>query len=234
MGVPVLKYFKPDLLRRTKIMKHHHIDLLFDVGANAGQYGEFSRTLGYKGEIISFEPVNDAFEGLKKVSEKDQRWSVNHYALGDVPGKSVINIAGNSFSSSILKMEDTHVESLPESMYIGTQEIEVKTLNDVFHSFYKEGKNVMLKIDTQGYEKNVIEGADKVLDKVSLIQLEMSLVELYKSEMLYTEMIRFMQERDFTLISLENGFCDQNTGQLLQVDGIFRNNKYPRQFVSNV
>ncbi|MNE55278.1 hypothetical protein D3C80_1501040 [compost metagenome] len=122
-------------------------------------------------------------------------------------------------------MEDTHVESLPESMYIGTQEIEVKTLNEVFHSFYKEGNSVMLKIDTQGYEKNVIEGADKVLDKVSLIQLEMSLVELYKNEMLYTEMIRFMQERDFTLISLENGFCDQNTGQLLQVDGIFRNEK---------
>ncbi|MNR16266.1 hypothetical protein D3C85_1328560 [compost metagenome] len=63
------------------------------------------------------------------------------------------------------------------------------------------------------------------MDKVSLIQLEMSLVELYKNEMLYTEMIRFMQERDFTLISLENGFCDQNTGQLLQVDGIFRNEK---------
>jgi FkbM family methyltransferase len=225
MGIPVLKYLKPDLLRRVKIMQHHGIDLLFDVGANAGQYGELTRTVNFRGKIISFEPLNDAFQKLNQASSKDQQWEINNYALGDVAGKSTINIAGNSYSSSILKMEEQHVETLPESKYIGTQEIEIKTLNDVFNSYYKAGNKVMLKIDTQGYEKQVIEGASDVLDKITLIQLEMSLVALYESELLLTEMIQFLDQKGFTLIALENGFSDKKTGQLFQVDGIFLNTK---------
>jgi hypothetical protein len=101
MGIPVLKYFKPDLLRRTKIMSHYGIDLLFDVGANIGQYGIMARTLNYKGQIISFEPLNDAFEKLEKASMNDSQWKINHFALGDIATKNTINIAGNSGSSSI-------------------------------------------------------------------------------------------------------------------------------------
>lgn len=223
MGVPVLKYFKPDWLRRSKILKHHGIDLLFDVGANAGQYGEMSRMLGYTEKIVSFEPVDDAFQRLKKAAAKDSKWEINRYALGDVAGTSTINIAGNSFSSSILNMETAHVEGSPESKYIGTQEIEIKTLNEVFHSFYQKGNKVLLKIDTQGYEKNVLEGSDAILDKIELIQLEMSLVQLYENEPLYQEIIHYLDEKGFTLISLENGFSNVQTGQLLQVDGIFQN-----------
>lgn len=228
MGIPVLKYFKPDLLRRTKIMSHYGIDLLFDVGANIGQYGIMARTLNYKGRIVSFEPLNDAFEKLKKASMNDSQWTINHFALGDIATKNTINIAGNSGSSSILKMESKHVETLPESEYIGTQEIEIKTLNTVFDSFYKQGNKVMLKIDTQGYEKNVLEGADQVLDKITLIQLEMSLIPLYQDEILFTEMVQYMEGKGFTLIALENGFSDSKTGELFQVDGIFRNNKHSK------
>lgn len=225
MGVPVLKHFKPDLLRRTKIMSHYGIDLLLDVGANIGQYGVLTRMIKYKGRIVSFEPLNDAFEKLKQASNSDSNWTINHFALGDVATKSTINIAGNSGSSSILKMEDKHVETLPESEYIGTQEIEIKTLNEVFPSFYQNGNKVMLKIDTQGYEKNVLEGADQVLDKISLIQLEMSLVSLYQDEILFTEMVQYMEGKGFILVALENGFSDSKTGQLFQVDGVFLNNR---------
>ena len=225
MGFPVLRYLKPDLLRRIKLMNHHQIDLLFDIGANTGQYGELMRTIKYKGDIVSFEPLNDAYEKLKKASEGDPKWAVNHFALGNSNDKSVINIAGNSASSSILEMKAIHVETLPESKYIQQQEIEVKKVNDVFDLFYKEGNKVMLKIDTQGYEKHVIDGADEVLDKVTLIQMEMSIAELYENEMLYLDMINYLKERGFRLIAFENGFSDKKTGELFQVDGIFLNEK---------
>lgn len=225
MGIPVLKYFKPDLLRRIKIMNHHNIDLLFDIGANTGQYGELMRTLNYKGNIISFEPLNDAFEELKKKAKNDTKWDIHHYALGEEDTKSIINIAGNSVSSSILHMNETHVETEPESKYVGQQEIEVKKLNNVFHSFYKNGNKAMLKIDTQGYEKQVLEGATDILDKISLIQLEMSLVALYESEMLYLDIIDYLDKKGFKLIAFENGFSNPKTGTLLQVDGIFSNEK---------
>ena len=223
MGVPVLRYMKPDLLRRIKIMNDLKIDLLFDIGANTGQYGEEIRTIKYKGDIVSFEPLNKAYAELEKVSKSDNNWKIEHYALGDSNSKNTINIAGNSVSSSILEMKEVHVKSAPTSGYIATQEIEVKKLDDVFHNFYKEGNKVMLKIDTQGFEKQVLDGAINVLDKVSLIQIEMSLISLYEGEMLYKEMIQFIESKGFKLISFENGFNDKVTGQLLQVDGIFAN-----------
>jgi FkbM family methyltransferase len=225
MGVPVLKYFKPDLLRRIKIMNHHKIDLLFDIGANTGQYGVLMRTLGYTRKIVSFEPLNNAYEELQKVTKNDGNWETYNYALGSENGISTINISGNSVSSSILNIKALHVATDPQSGYIGKQEIEVKQLNVIFDSIFQEGKNVMLKIDTQGFEKQVLEGATNIINKVSLIQLEMSLVALYDSETLYLDIIDYLDKKGFKLIAFENGFNNSETGELLQVDGIFSNEK---------
>ena len=218
-------YLKSDLKRRIKIINHCNIDTLFDIGANTGDYSKKMRELGYRKRIISFEPLNDAFETLEKHALKDSNWSVNNYALGDEDAKSIINVAGNSCSSSILNMLPKHIESDPDSKYVARQEIEVKKLDTVFSSFAKETDNVMVKIDTQGYEKNVIEGATESLALISIIQLEMSIVALYENEMLYTEMISYLDGKGFQLYSLENGHYNRDTGQLLQVDGIFVNEK---------
>ena len=79
----------------------------------------------------------------------------------------------------------------------------------------------MIKIDTQGYEKNVIDGATESLNNIKIIQLEMSILPLYENEILFIEMINYLDKKGFQLFSLENGFSDLTTGQLLQVDGIF-------------
>lgn len=222
MGIPVIKYLKPDLNRRMKIIDHYKIDLLFDIGANTGQFGELMRTLSYKGEIISFEPLKDAFSKLERIAQKDKNWKAQNYALGDTNSTSYINIAGNSVSSSILDMKDKHIENAPESKYIGKQEISIKMLNSVFNNFYSENKNVMLKIDTQGFEKQVLLGADSILKNVLLIQLEMSLTNLYENELMFLDMIQFMETINFKLIGIESGFSDKLSGELLQVDGIFK------------
>lgn len=204
-------------------MKHYDIDTVLDIGANAGQYGMLMRTIKYKGRIVSFEPLSSAFQQLQKNSKNDKSWTVNNYALGDKSESAQINVAGNSFSSSLLDIKDVHVESAPESQYTHTEEIEVKTLDMVFSEFCSAENKVMVKIDTQGFEKNVIDGAVNSLPKVKLLQLEMSLVELYENEMLFDEMVAYLKERGFTLISLEPGFANPASGELLQVDGIFLN-----------
>ena len=84
----------------------------------------------------------------------------------------------------------------------------------------------MVKIDTQGFEKNVIDGAIKNLNNIKIIQLEMSIIELYKGEMLFQQMTQYLEDRGFVLISLENGFSNSTTGELLQVDGIFVNKAF--------
>ena len=220
---PIIKYYKPDLPRRMKILRHYDIDTIFDIGANTGQYATLNRIMGYKGKIISFEPLNDAFQKLKMHSRKDKNWLVNNYALGDKEDKGTINIAKNSYSSSVLDIGDLHLDSAPNSKYIGQQEIHIKRIDAVFHLFSDIDNNIMVKIDTQGFEKNVLDGAVGILDKIKIIQLEMSIFELYEGEILYQEMISLLDAKGFKLISLENGFSNPNTGELLQVDGIFLN-----------
>jgi|MudIll2142460700_1097286.scaffolds.fasta_scaffold106937_2 FkbM family methyltransferase len=209
------------LERRLKIMNYCNIDTLFDIGASNGQYAIEMREIGYGNIIISFEPLKSSFKDLEKASLKDNNWIINNYALGNEDTKGVLNVAGNSDSSSILNMLPMHLESAPWSKYIGQQEIEIKKLDSVFNSFVKKEDRVMIKIDTQGYERNVIDGASASLNKIQIIQLEMSIVPLYENEMTYIEMIKYLDNKGYQLFSLEDGFSHPTSGQLLQVDGIF-------------
>jgi hypothetical protein len=88
-------HLKNDLKRRLKIIKHFKIDVLFDVGANVGQYAQKTRNLGYNKKIISFEPLKADFEILKRTATKDKHWIVNNYALGHEDTVGFINISGS-------------------------------------------------------------------------------------------------------------------------------------------
>lgn len=216
-------FLSKDLLRRIKIMKFFKINVLFDIGANNGQYAVKMRKMGYDKKIISFEPLKGAYRNLERASRKDDDWIINNYAIGDKDGSGIINISENSFSSSILRMLPSHSESAPNSKFIDTQEITIKKIDSVFNSFTNLGDRVMLKIDTQGYEKKVIEGALSSLKNILIIQIEMSIIELYEGELGFIEMIKLLNDKGFKLFSLENGFSNLDSGQLMQVDGIFVN-----------
>ena len=216
-------HLKNDYKRRLKIINNNNINLLFDIGANTGQYARKMRNLGFKGKIISFEPLNDVFAILKQAAAHDRNWIVNNYALGNEDSTGVINVSQKSDCSSILNMMPEHKESASGLEYVAQQEIEIKKLDTVFNSFTGKSDNVMIKIDTQGFEKNVIDGAVGSLGGIRIIQIEMSIVPMYENEMLFVEMIGYLKNKGFQLYSLENGHYNRNTGQLLQVDGIFVN-----------
>lgn len=219
-------HLKNDYKRRLKIINNCKINLLFDIGANAGQYSKKMRNLGYTKKIISFEPLKDVFEVLKQHALHDKNWIVNNYALGNEDSVGIINVSKKSDCSSILNMLPEHKQSASGLEYITQQEIEIKKLDTVFSSFAGKSDNVMVKIDTQGYEKNVIDGAFESLRKIMIIQLEMSIVPMYENEMLFVEMIEYLKNKDFQLYSLENGHYNRKTGRLLQVDGIFVNKNF--------
>jgi FkbM family methyltransferase len=223
-GYQIRKYpppFEIDIQRRMQLIRNFNINKILDVGANKGQYASAMRTFGYTGDIISFEPLKYEFSKLLESSAADSRWEAVNIALGDEEKETDINIAGNSISSSILDMLPTHIESAPHSAYIGKERIKITTLDSIFFSFCKENDRVLLKVDTQGFERNVLSGAERSLQNIIGIQIEMSLVPLYSDGVLLREMIDYLESRNFSLFSLENGFWDRNTGRLLQVDGIF-------------
>jgi FkbM family methyltransferase len=205
-----------------RLLATHRINTVIDVGANSGQYAHGLRVLGYRGRIISFEPLSSAFAELQRNQARaPEGWEIVNVALGDHPGRAVLNIAGNSYSSSILPMLPAHLRSAPDSRFIGQEEIAVETLDAIVAKMINPSERLFLKSDTQGYDATVLAGAAKSLERVEGIQVEMSIIPLYEGELLLVEMIRYLAERGFTLMSLEPGFADPKTGQLLQTDGIF-------------
>jgi FkbM family methyltransferase len=222
MGYDVIR-FAPHthpLARRKSLLQNYGITIVLDVGANSGQYGRELRELGYKGQIISFEPMRSPYESLKVNAESDARWRTFNFALGDKECDATINIAGNSYSSSMLEMLPSHLDSAPESKYVGAEQIQVKTLDSLFSSLCSKRETVLLKSDTQGFEMNVLKGAENSLPFIDTIQLEMSLVPLYEGELLIDRLLPLLYGKGYRAVSLEPGFADRETGQLLQVDAI--------------
>ncbi len=221
MGAQLTRYPEDNLRRRLKLIEHFGINKIFDVGANVGNYAIVMRKLGFKGNIISFEPLTSAFKSLKQNAQKYSNWETVNIALGRNDDQAFINVAGNSDSSSLLEMLPDHLKSAPQSSYIGKEKITVRKVDSIINDYYKNGDRIFLKIDTQGFEKEVLEGSLESLSKIVGIQLEMSIIPLYNGGILFCEMIDFLKTKGFHIYSLENGFSDPETGRLLQMDGIF-------------
>src|SRR5262249_40791697 len=164
-------------------------DWVIDVGANAGQYGEGLRRCGYRGHILSFEPLAQPYSALLRASAGDPNWDVGpRIAIGAADEELEMNVSANSVSHSLLPMLSAHGDAAPESAYIGIERVSVRRLEEAAEPYLWGAKRILLKIDTQGYEDRVIAGAALILDRVVAIQTELSLVPLYAGQVLFPEM----------------------------------------------
>lgn len=224
LGLDVSR-FTPEarpVARRRRLFEVHGIDVVLDVGASGGDWGQELRDdVGFTGPIRSFEPTSTAFKALQARAERDANWDVFNFALGDIEDEHTIHIAGNSDSSSILGMLPAHETAAPESKFVGEETISVRTLDEIFDEVCPKGASVYLKIDTQGYEGRVLRGAESSLSRIDVVQLEMSLVPMYAGELSLVELLELMFDQGYELIGLDPGFTDPRTGNVLQVDGIF-------------
>jgi FkbM family methyltransferase len=198
------------------------VDVVFDVGANEGQYGFELRHAGYRNRIVSFEPLPDAHAFLQEQTKQDPLWTIHErVAIGAREGKSVINISGNKLSSSLLPMLASHSDAAPESAYVGKADVNVIALDSVFDRYVSESETPALKIDAQGFEHEVLEGVSAYLDRFTCILVELSTVPLYQDQKTYEWFISFFKTHGFYLWWLKPGFTDPVTGQTLQFDACF-------------
>lgn len=212
--------FPPDVSREA-FLERLDIDVVLDVGANEGQYAVDLRELGYGGRIISFEPLSEQFSLLEQRSSTDERWDCLNLALGGHDGEATINKAEYSVFSSFLETTNFIEELDPGSVARGREKVRIRRLDAVLEEMSIGEGAVWLKIDTQGYELTVLEGASGWLDRFSAVQLEMSLRAAYEGQPGFETVRSFMGERGFVLAAILPGFTKPDTNELVEVDGIF-------------
>lgn len=217
--------FSPESSKLARLMaslRAYEIDLVIDVGANEGQFGQELRAGGYSGQIVSVEPMGAAHARLTQVSHGDAGWHVHpRCAVGDKTGVIELNIAGNSVSSSVLPMLASHSKAAPASTYQGKETVSLTTLDLIVPKYPGQARAPLLKIDTQGYEWQVLDGAREILPKIRGILMEVSLIPLYEGQHLWQESMERLAAEGFVLWALEPVFVDSANGRTLQMDALF-------------
>ena len=165
--------------------------------------------------------MDEPFAQLSAAARSDRQWDAVHLALGDADTTANVSIAANSVSSSFLPQTAAHMDAAINSAVVASAPTTIRRLDGVFDEYVHPGDVNFLKLDVQGYEMRILEGATGVMDRIVGLQVELSLVPMYEGGPLFGEVVEWAAIHGFALMGLEPGFRHPKTGRLLQVDGVF-------------
>jgi FkbM family methyltransferase len=204
---------------RRELFERRAIDVVIDVGANAGQYGELLRHEGFAGRLVSLEPVAEAYEALRRVAEADGAWTALRIAASDADGEVTLHVTEDTRSASVLA-RNQRFAGRPGWGPRADERVPARRLDGLLGELIRAGERPYLKLDVQGYERQVIEGAGDALGRFEGLELELSVLALYDGQTSLAEMLPLLAERGFRPVSLEPILLDDD-GLLVELDGVF-------------
>lgn len=200
----------------------HDVDLVLDIGANRGQYARRLRAHGYTGRIVSFEPLPELQAVLSAEAADDALWDIGTgVAFGDAAGEAVLERSAESDMSSFLPQSDALRGVSPSSAVLERVTVPIVRLEQVAPDWLGDSRRPFLKLDVQGYEARVLDGAAGLLPKLAGVQMELSLVECYRGERLWRDSVDWLEARGFGLALMLPGYYERKLGRQLQIDGVF-------------
>jgi FkbM family methyltransferase len=210
---PMVQAFK-QWSRLIDLTRRLDINVFLDVGANRGFFSKHLRMSGYRGRLLSFEPIPQDHDQIRALAANDAGWTTCCYALGSENGTRDfhLNFFGDQQTvlSSFLKFKD---ERLIQFNTARTVKVEIRRLDDILPQLIVGIKSprIFLKMDTQGYDGQVIEGATECLEHVVGMQSEISVIPIYQGMQHYTESLAHYERLGFALadlfvVSRQNGF----------------------------
>ena len=181
------------------------IDCVLDVGANVGEYGEFLRKhVGYDKLIVSFEPTPRAFATLREKSDRDQQWHAFNIGLGAEDKAMTMNIAANDRFSSLLEVAAYDDPVAKDNVAVDHQTVAIRRLDtwisEQRHLFASE--RIYLKIDTQGYDLQVLRGCGAALSRVAAAQSEVPFQKIYQGVGEYWDALREWHDMGFDVTDM--------------------------------
>ncbi|UZW55768.1 FkbM family methyltransferase [Sphingobium sp. JS3065] len=222
----------PEIQALRRFLSVFAIDCVFDVGANRGQYATMLRKdAGFRGTILSFEPNPEIFAELERNAASDRKWHVFNMALSDFDGTASFNImAADQFSSLKKPSGEQDAIFADRNKVTRTVDMQCRRLESMLpelkraHGFARP----FLKMDTQGHDLSVCEGAGGVLGEMAGVQTELGVRPIYEGGTGYRDMIDWLAIRAF----VPSAFFANNKGHfplLVEMDGIFVNQAYLSQ-----
>jgi FkbM family methyltransferase len=177
------------------------IDLVLDIGANRGQFAQFlRRDVGYKGPLVSFEPIPELAAYLQRLASRDKEWAVINAGVGDAAGRLNFNVMRSSPLSSFLAPTREHTDNIAHLNQIERVEsVDVLTIDAFLRDERPQAKNIYLKLDVQGYEERCLDGALDSLPKIPALQAEMAVIPLYADMPSYLTLMSKIDELGYAL-----------------------------------
>ena len=216
------------------LFDRYQIQGVLDVGARLGEYGVFLRKMGYKGPLYSFEPIQANYRALQQKAQDDPNWNTFELALGSTAEHRRINITSGSDFASFLKPNSFGEFRFKDNMDIKEfEEVEVVRLD----SFVVD-KNldlecvfpVVLKSDTQGFDLEVLAGAERVLDHIAIIQVEVAMVPIYVDAPAFSDVNSYLLDKGFVLYNLYP--LSRNTDKaLIECDALYINKQLDEKYI---
>lgn len=198
---------------------------VLDVGANTGQFAGIARQLFPSSQIYSFEPLGDCFREMQLAFAGDSLWRGFQCALGAEAAEAVFHRSASSPSSSMLAMADLHRDAFPHTA--GTQDelVQIHRLDDILASVELPA-DVLLKLDVQGFEDRVLEGAKSILAKTRIVISEVSFNPLYHDQALFDDVYGRLHQAGFAFHGTWGQLLHPADGRALAADAIFLRNDH--------
>lgn len=205
----------------VSLLQEKQIDLIFDVGANVGQYTNELVTNGYQGHIVSFEPLSNEHQVLLDKSRNSPRWDIaERCCIGDRSGSIVLQKFKNSQASSVLSASVEHASYFSDAHVVASESAPMYRFDDIAPRYLDRGGKPFLKVDVQGFEEQVLAGAGETIPKLCGLQFELSLVSMYEGQNLFTNMVKAIERVGFDLYLLMPA-ARLKSGRWLQADCVF-------------
>lgn len=214
------------------LLKFSGADIVFDVGANEGQFARDLIAFRPRTKVVSFEPVSVAHALLIASARGKSNWVVaERVALGETSGTSTIYVTENSQCSSLRSITSDGPKLGSCFDLNKTESVPVERFDRLCRGFIRRESRLYLKVDVQGFEREVIAGSRGVMDQIVGMQVETSFHEIYSGQAIGFELVDYIVEAGFDLYGISNGWRDEKSGRLLQADAFFVRRPALRSYV---
>ena len=224
-SVPSVQNFQDFEYRLTKLrllnfLEKSEINTVIDVGASSGDFVEIVKNTKPNANIYAFEPIGDIFDTLKVRFGLTKQIFLYNTAVGNIDGN--IDFYQNHFthSSSILPIGEKHIEEFPFTKNFIKTKVPIRRLDTISHEISLI-KPILIKIDVQGYEREVISGAEKVFSLADYLIIEVSFCELYEGQPLFNNINQQLNSLGFTFSGVLHQLYSSGSSSILQADALY-------------